>query len=909
MPDYTQKPGPKQVIHNGVEIVILEKSDGGGFAKSYKLDTGRNLIATPAGNLFSNLTAQRVMLDAKDPLGALSNVIGNLQGNQALALGRVPAGVSDKTAVPVILDGQDGAGVHGVDWTRRTAEDFSYEAGAPAMQVFDFDVKSYPRDIAAKVKAAGGPWEAVLSAVPELRDLTVLKRPSTSTGIVRASDNHTFPGGGWHVYLLISDGIDADTLMKTVRDRLWETGFGYVRVVGGGRVLKWSIIDHTIWMPQQPIYEAPPVLGVGLKQLDRVGQVVTGTKSAFDVKGNLKPADTAVVDKLFEQAKASPEVQAEIKCKAEEWVAKKASNDGITKAKAQSILDAVWERQKLPLETVLVPLRSGILGCPMVLDVVEDLTKWDHVPIADPIEGTGYGSQTAKIFANLNSGQAMVHSMAHGGIDYELHGYGVADVVEAVRGGLGLDRVAKAIRMPQEDVLAALAKLADAGVHVDAGVAGKANAQASVETQSRKAKAVLDFIDTPMEAVGADKDGRPWGAVMVSDDFKADLKKIAQKETHSGGTDIQKWLGQVEYDVSKKAETAKVRRPASIHPFNSAGELVIKSPAQFVRDQPEGEVICERLGLEKGSLAAVTAQPGNLKTGVMLELAFVMSNGETLDGVQATRKFKGLFLAGENNQDTSRRLHLTALERNMSLGQVNFDLVDGAFSLQDHFGAVQNGIAADGYEWVIVDTATAYNGAGEENQSLEMQKYWQLYREISRGPGSPLVVVLTHPPHGITDRKLMRPRGSSAILGTIDANLTQELDHTSGIATLHYALGKFRGEPWQEMNFQAKGISNPSVRNAGGKVVKSVRAVPLSKGQADFMAAHQDNQVLAEIAADPKASQSTLAKLTGQNPNSVRASIKRLVHDGKLIETLMGKGKAATRTVTDAGARALIDIV
>ncbi len=901
----------KSLDHRGIELVVLEKTDGLPFTKTIRRENaGGEWQSEQAPPALAKITAKRVKLSGTNTLRDLTGIIKGLTKFQALSMGRLPASVPDGVAVPVVLDGMKGKGDHARDYVYRTAEDFAYKSGVPVLQPFDFDVKSYPKHIGDKVDALGGPWAAVCNAVPELKDVEVMRRPGTSTGIIDTRDGATYPGGGEHAYIVLSDGRDAEHFMKTVRDRLWEAGLGYARVVGGGRVLKWSIIDHTIWMPQQPIYEAPPTLEPAeqLKQTGRMGQIEQGTVKVFDAKLDLKPADAVRVAQLFEATKASPEVQAEIQRRKDEWVAERAQTHGVSVQQAQATLAFIMEYYKLDLAEQLVPLHDKKLGKPTVLDVLEDLTKWDGVPIADPIEGPGYGRQTAKIYANAAVGRPKVNSKAHGGILYDMNDYAAEDIARAVQCGLDLDRVVRVLGVPQGVVTEALALLVGRGVSVNARAKEQALRRSQVETIARAAQAVVEFGEQPLPGFDAPDPAHLDG-----------LRKIAAKQEPEGAPlSVGEWLG------AQKARLAEANRALVALGTGTAdglsstdkgayGPLGVQSMADFIDSVKPRKSVVKPLGWYCQTVNTVTANPNGGKTAIALEVAFAVALGEVFHGRQL-EPMPVLYFAGENYSDVRARIVLMCLERGIDPRNVQIDIRKGGFSFADHAEKVLFYTSQKNYGLIVVDTLAAHFSGESENDNTQMQRYFDSFGRVANGPGIPAVVVLAHPSAECAklepQRRLreMRPRGASSSWGAIDSNLNVAV-LPGGIVQAH--LRKRRSKPVPDVYFRLKPLSDPSVIDGDGDVEESVRAEPITRGHAQFAADDLGTRILKEIQKDAAVSVRGLTDALaadGQNVahGTMQNKLNDLREDGLIDVT--GKNRTVRRFLTQVGQARLDEV-
>src|SRR6516225_3821999 len=124
-----------------------------------------------------------------------------------------------------------------------------------------------PRDVAATLDQMGGYWCALISVLPQLQTVARVTRRSTSAGLFRADTGERLPGSdGMHDYILAQDGTDIERFLKTVHERCWLAGLGWMMVGAGGQLLERSIIDRMVGAPERLVFEGGPVLEPPLSQ-------------------------------------------------------------------------------------------------------------------------------------------------------------------------------------------------------------------------------------------------------------------------------------------------------------------------------------------------------------------------------------------------------------------------------------------------------------------------------------------------------------------------------------------------------------------------------------------------------------------------------------------------------------------
>jgi hypothetical protein len=115
-------------------------------------------------------------------------------------------------------------------------------------------------EVSARLDAAGGFWQAIVSVLPEVTGVARVSRSSTSAGLVRSDTHQPMRGSnGVHVYLLVRDGTDMERFLKTLHERCWLAGFGWMMVGAAGQLLERSIVDRMVWAPERLVFEGAPL--------------------------------------------------------------------------------------------------------------------------------------------------------------------------------------------------------------------------------------------------------------------------------------------------------------------------------------------------------------------------------------------------------------------------------------------------------------------------------------------------------------------------------------------------------------------------------------------------------------------------------------------------------------------------
>jgi hypothetical protein len=246
-----------------IEITAFTKN-GGPLTKRISLAADGTVAADGSACLMANGTADRVRLaDA----AALAGFIASLYSNQALALGRLRPGLPDHIGIVSKSKFGDLNGAAQPHVIARTAAEIVFVPKHEAFVLLDFDRKGISRDVAARLASVGGLWPALTTVQPELQGIARVTRRSTSSGLFRMDTGERLPGSdNSHTYIAVCDGADVDRFLRTLHDRCWLAGFGWMMVGAGGQLLERSIVDRMVGGPERLVFEGPPVLVPPLAQ-------------------------------------------------------------------------------------------------------------------------------------------------------------------------------------------------------------------------------------------------------------------------------------------------------------------------------------------------------------------------------------------------------------------------------------------------------------------------------------------------------------------------------------------------------------------------------------------------------------------------------------------------------------------
>jgi hypothetical protein len=400
------------------EIVLFTKKDGP-LTKRISLTDDGSVFSDGSACIMSRGTARRVQINS---VGHLATQINTLNSKQAIALGTLPANLPDEVEITTKAKLLNGVARPNV--IARTADAIIYCKGEPAFALIDTDSKGMPPAVKAKIHELGGYWQALLSVLPELRNVARVTRCSTSSGLSRSDTGGPLPGSdNLHVYIAVKDGTDIDRFLRAFHVRCWLAGFGWMMVSKSGALLERSLVDRIVGGAERLVFESAPILVKPIRQDQDRRQSVAIEGSVLDTVMACPPLtirEKAKLDELKakDAQRLEPEVAkvraAYVEAKARELVARKPD---MTMPAARRIIERQCHGVLLP-DLALPFDEKEFAGC-TVRDVLADPDRFVGATLADPNEGIEYGRGKAKILRR-SDGALVIHSFAHGRTVYHL---------------------------------------------------------------------------------------------------------------------------------------------------------------------------------------------------------------------------------------------------------------------------------------------------------------------------------------------------------------------------------------------------------------------------------------------------------------------------------------------------------
>jgi len=398
------------------ELTIFAKT-GGPLTKQISIGADGSIKADGSQCVMPSGTARRFRFTN---MQELASEIAELELNEALALGVLRPDLPDRVKV-VTKSKLNGANHPAI--IARTQDYVVYRAREPALDLIDFDTKEMPPAVATRLEELGGFWPALVSIVPELARVARVERASTSSGLYDTRTGEKFAGsGGRHVYLLITDGTDAERFLKILHDRCWLAGLGWMMVGTSGQLLERSIVDRVCGTPERLAFEGRPVLIHPVDQDLTARKPIAVEGEALDTLATCPPLTVVELAKLRElRAKERNRLTGDAAKAREAFVDRQsrqlAQRTGVDLHHARRTIERQCEGVLLP--DIELPFDDEELVGKTVSDVLADPARFDGETLADPLEGIDYGRCKARIMRRPD-GSVWINSFAHGRTTYEL---------------------------------------------------------------------------------------------------------------------------------------------------------------------------------------------------------------------------------------------------------------------------------------------------------------------------------------------------------------------------------------------------------------------------------------------------------------------------------------------------------
>lgn len=304
------------------------------------------------------------------------------------------------------------------DVVARTKQFFSF-AGAPGVLLLDHDPLPGEQPLAPAELV-----DLLRAAVPELRNVALAAKPSSSAHLHASDGTELVGAAGVHVFVPVHDATRVPEFGAIIAERLWLVGRGRVKTTANGNRLYSTPIDASVWSPERLVFTRAACED-GVDQ--RLGEIGYFPGQYDDLVGegwlnDLAPLTdnerTCVAElKALAHAEAEPAARVAREKWAEQRLeerARLASDRGEAINRDAVRASLLCGEQVLPAELVLYPVGAEPITAREMFDAG---SKWNGARLADPFEPSYCGDSRIAL-AVFDCDEPHIFSHAHGGQRY-----------------------------------------------------------------------------------------------------------------------------------------------------------------------------------------------------------------------------------------------------------------------------------------------------------------------------------------------------------------------------------------------------------------------------------------------------------------------------------------------------------
>ncbi len=373
------------------------------LTKRFTLDPTGKITKISQTQLYRGI-AQRQELSR---LADLPAFLDSLSSNQCIS-----AGVFDIPQCEIVLDRELTDEMIGKGYRSRAKRFLT--SPQHALALFDHDPGEYTPE-AQRCATPAALTGMIEQFIPELRGVAYVGAGSSSAGVYNETTGERYPSTGIHLYIS-TVGIDPAALARIIKVRAWNAGYGYIALSGNGSMLPRCPLDLAVFAPERVVYEALPLLDPGIARDQREWSRREG--SALLHIPDPTPDEIAECERRIAAAMRDPELvrkSAELRqSHYEKNVNMLANAAGISVEKARERLpkppaDSGGDVRYLDGDHV-VEIKGEFIT---VDELIARGREFNECSMPDPIEGSAYGTSTAKFYFDERNGGS-IHSFAHG---------------------------------------------------------------------------------------------------------------------------------------------------------------------------------------------------------------------------------------------------------------------------------------------------------------------------------------------------------------------------------------------------------------------------------------------------------------------------------------------------------------
>ena len=250
---------------------------------------------------------------------------------------------------------------------------------------------------------------------PQFEDAEILIRHSSSSHIYKwekGSKVLTNGAGSYHIYIRMVNVDSLSSYIKSLEQRAWMLGYGYIKVSKAGSLLERQVFDSAVFSPERLVFEAAVVCEDPYEQEKPQSFYQEGGVVDCNIELDINVEEVTAQIQMAKD-KVS-DVAQEIKSKFIDSYATKFITDGYSKKEATEKANQIASSKKLfSINEITLANQTTIT----VKDIFLNPDEYNSKSCHDPIEGEK--GIKAIIYSN-NGIKPIIHSFVHGGTNYEL---------------------------------------------------------------------------------------------------------------------------------------------------------------------------------------------------------------------------------------------------------------------------------------------------------------------------------------------------------------------------------------------------------------------------------------------------------------------------------------------------------
>lgn len=260
----------------------------------------------------------------------------------------------------------------------------------------------------------------------------------------------------------------------------------------------------------------------------------------------------------------------------------------------------------------------------------------------------------------------------------------------------------------------------------------------------------------------------------------------------------------------------------------------IKTLHQLINEYTPREYVVDGV-IRKGFLYTPTGKSGHLKTMAFIRVGVEVALGNPI-GEFDTEQCTVAFLAGENPEIVRDRLAVLCEAEGYETDDLPFYIYEDTFKLDVGYKKViADAERLGGFGLVIVDTFSAYCRENDidENDNPRMGKWTKdVLRNLTKLPGNPAVLAISHPALAVQSKAELKPRGASATMGEVDGIIT--VWRENNIVEISAHPEKFRGAPFT-LQMQMKVGKVSYLKDKKGRPIEDIYGSVITQNDVDRM--------------------------------------------------------------------------